>query len=89
MRAAEGDEEGAEEQGAEQRRLSLMGASAEGTGPAVSLFRVTQVRGGGGGGASYDDGDARLELSLIACTSKEYIADILGNELEAEMVMHM
>ncbi|CAM9567559.1 unnamed protein product, partial [Sphacelaria rigidula] len=28
--------------------------------------------------------DARLELSLIACTSKEYISEILGNELESE-----
>lgn len=85
MRAVEGEEEGAEEQGAEQRRLSLMGASAEGAGPAVSLFRVTQVWGSGGG-AGYDDGDASLQLSLVACTSQEYISGILGNELEAEQV---
>lgn len=73
VRAAEGDENGAEEEGAEQRRMSLMGASAEGAGPAVSLFRVTQAQEG-------------LQLSLVACTSREYIEEIGGNELEPEQV---
>eukprot|EP00903_Cladosiphon_okamuranus_P009378 g8942.t1 len=71
VRAAEGDDNDAEEEGAEQRRMSLMGASAEGAGPAVSLFRVTQAEGG-------------LQLSLVACTSREYIAMIGGDELEPE-----
>lgn len=73
VRAAEGDDNDAEEEGAEQRRMSLMGASAEGAGPAVSLFRVTQAEGG-------------LQLSLVACTSREYIAMIGGDELEPEQV---
>lgn len=73
VRAAEGDEHGAEEEGAEQRRMSLMGASAEGAGPAVSLFRVTQAEVG-------------LQLSLVACTSREYIEEVGGDELEPEQV---
>lgn len=93
VRAADGDDRSAEEQGAEQRRMSLMGASAEGTGPAVSLFRVTQVRGVTGGRRRWsgkggrDEGDASLQLSLVSCTSKEYISGILGNELEPEQVI--
>lgn len=73
VRAAEGDDNGAEEEGTEQRRMSLMGASAEGAGPAVSLFRVTQA-------------DGSLQLSLVACTSRDYIAEIGGDELEPEQV---
>lgn len=73
VRAAEADERGAAEEGAEQRRMSLMGASAEGAGPAVSLFRVTQAERG-------------LQLSLVACTSREYISMIGGDELEPEQV---
>lgn len=73
LRAAEGDDDGAEEEGAEQRRMSLMGASAEGGGPAVSLFRVKQASGS-------------LQLSLVACTSREYIQEIGGDELEPEQV---